>query len=97
MHILLHILAVNTSLDLSGLPHPGTAGNSDIQNILAIITTVLGAIAVLFIVIGGLRYIMSQGDPQAVGKAKGTIIYALIGLVVAISARAIVAFTLGGL
>lgn len=97
MQALLRLLATNTSLDLSGLPHPGAAGNNDIENILAIITTILGAIAVLFIVIGGLRYIVSQGDPQAVSKAKGTIVYALIGLVVAISARAIVAFTLGGL
>lgn len=85
------------NLDLSGLPHPRGASQGDLQAILMIIIGVLGALAVLFIVIGGLRYIMSQGDPQAVSKAKGTIIYALVGLVIAVSAEAIVSFVLGGL
>lgn len=91
------LLAAVNDLDLSGLPHQGNATHGDLQQLLTIIIGVLGAVAVLFIVIGGLRYILSGGDAAAIGKAKGTIIYALIGLIVAISAEAIVAFVLGGL
>ena len=39
-------------------------------------------VAITFLVIGGFRYIVSQGNDDAVGKAKGTILYAIIGIVV---------------
>jgi hypothetical protein len=47
------------------------------------------------IIIGGLRYVAAQGNPQDASKARGTIIYAVIGLVLALAAEAIVTFTLG--
>lgn len=55
---------------------------------------ILGAIAVLVIIYGGIIYSMSAGDPALVTKAKNTIIYAVIGLVVAIGAYAIVNFVI---
>lgn len=75
------------------LPHVG-ANDDSIKAFLAIVFTTLGALAFLMLVIGGVRYVASQGDPQATAKAKGTIIYALIGLVVAISAVSIVSLVL---
>lgn len=53
---------------------------------------VLGAIAVIMIVIGGIRYVTSGGDASGVTAAKNTILYAVIGLIVAILAYAIVNF-----
>lgn len=53
---------------------------------------VLGGIAVIMVVVGGLRYAISGGDPGAVKSAKNTILYAVIGLIVAVSASAIVLF-----
>lgn len=53
---------------------------------------ILGIIAVIMIVIGGIRYVVSNGDSTAVAGAKNTILYAVIGLVVAILAYAIVNF-----
>lgn len=55
---------------------------------------VVGAIAVLMIVIGGLRYTLSNGDASGTKSAKDTIIYAIIGLVISIMAYAIVNFVL---
>lgn len=52
------------------------------------------ALSVLFIVIGGFKYIMASGDPHNVEVAKHTILYAVIGLIVTISAWAIVEFVL---
>jgi multisubunit Na+/H+ antiporter MnhB subunit len=53
-----------------------------------------GAIAVVMIILGGIRYASSNGDQNAVTGAKNTIMYAVIGLVVTILAYAIVHFVL---
>lgn len=64
------------------------------QNVITTLFIVLGSIAVIMIVIGGIRYTTSNGDASQTKAAKDTILYAVIGLVVAIMAYAIVSFTL---
>lgn len=66
-----------------------------IQAVLQIVFALMGAIAVLIIVIAGLQYVLSGGDPQKTGRAKDTVLYAAIGLVVAVMAFTIVTFVLG--
>ncbi len=56
---------------------------------------ILGVIAVLMIVIGGIRYTTSNGEASGIKSAKDTILYAVIGLIVAILAYAIVNFVVG--
>lgn len=68
-----------------------------IINILNAIIFVGGIIAAVFIVIGGFNYMTSAGDAGKVAKAKNTIIYALIGLVVCVLAFAIVNWAIGTL
>jgi hypothetical protein len=80
----------------TGLPAVNASTNQ-LHDVLQIVFAVIAALAVLMIVIAGFRLVTSQGDPQEVGKAKSTIIYALIGLLVALLAEAIVAFVLGEL
>lgn len=61
--------------------------------IISVIKTILGvtgALAVLFIIIGGLRYIISAGNETAAKEAKNTITYAIIGLIFAVMSFAIV-------
>ncbi len=70
--------------------------NDRLQSVLQFTFGVLGAIAVLVIVIAALQYVLSAGDTQKVARAKDAIIYALIGLAVAVMAYAIVAFVLDG-
>lgn len=53
-----------------------------------------GAICVIMILWGGLQYTMSTGDPGKATKAKNTIVYAVIGLVIMILAGAIVNFAI---
>jgi hypothetical protein len=55
---------------------------------------VIGAISVLMLIYGGIRYTLSAGDAAAVTAAKNTILYAIVGIVVAIMAYAIVNFVL---
>lgn len=57
----------------------------------------VGAIAVLFLIIGGLRYVVSNGEAKNVEAAKNTILYAIIGIVVAILAYAAVKFVITSL
>lgn len=75
------------------------AGNQDLGNtikwIINLILYIVGVAAVIMIVIGGLRYVLSGGDQSSTKAAKDTILYAVIGLVVAIMAYAIVNFVLG--
>ena len=65
-----------------------------IKTIVNILLYILGAIAVVMIVIGGIRYTTSNGDSSAITSAKNTILYAIIGLIVAILAYSIVNFVL---
>ena len=58
---------------------------------------VLGLVAVIFVVVGGVKYMTSAGDPGKVQQAKKTIIYALIGLIVCALAFAIVNFVISGI
>jgi hypothetical protein len=55
---------------------------------------VVGAISVIMVIIGGLRYIISGGNTANVTTAKNTVLYAIIGIVVALFAYAIVNFVL---
>ena len=74
-----------TSTDLTGT----------IKGIISVAIFAVGIISVVVIIIGGINYAMSQGDPGKVKKGKDTIMYGIIGLVVAILAFAIVNFALG--
>ena len=64
------------------------------QTIANTLIFLVGAIAVLFLIIGGLRYVISNGDPKAVEAAKNTILYAIIGIVIAILSFAAVQFVI---
>lgn len=89
----LHFVA--GTFDNLGLPN-GQFDQNTIPNVLTIVFTIMGAISVLIITIAGLKYTMSMGHPDATKKAKDTILYAVIGLLVAISATAIAQFALKG-
>jgi hypothetical protein len=56
---------------------------------------VIGSLAVIFIIAGGLQMAISAGDAKKVETARNTMIYACVGLVIAISAYAIVSFLTG--
>ncbi|MDB5177189.1 MAG: conserved rane protein of unknown function [Candidatus Saccharibacteria bacterium] len=57
----------------------------------------VGAISVIMLIIGGMRYVVSGGDSSAVTGAKNTILYAIVGIIVAILAYAAVSFVISSL
>ena len=64
---------------------------------ISIIPFVAGIIAVIVLIVAGIRFATSQGNAQTVGAARSTIIYAVVGLVVAVLAQALVQLVLGKL
>ena len=65
-----------------------------VKTIINVIIGIVGFIAVVMIILGGISFITSQGDSAKVTKAKNTILYGVVGLIVAILAFAIVNFVL---
>ena len=65
------------------------------RTITNVMLFLIGAISVIMLIIGGIRYVVSGGDSTAVQNAKNTILYAIVGVVVAILAYAVVNFVIG--
>ena len=84
-------LGTNHICDIVNFAFPG-----DLMLVfLAIIDILLraaGLIAIGFVIFGGIQYVTSQGEPDKTKKAQGTIVNALIGLVITVISAAIVAF-----
>ncbi len=67
---------------------------STVQKAVTVVATITGVAAVIVMIVAGISYITSTGDPTKVNNAKNTIIYALIGLIVVILARTIIIFVI---
>lgn len=86
----------------------GSAGSSDIcaakdkdeatdivKRLIEVFLFVIGALSVIMIIHSGFKYVNSRGDPESVKNAKNTLLYAVVGLIVAILSFAIVDFVVG--
>lgn len=71
--------------------------NKTLGNVINILSVVVGVAAVIMLIIGGFRYITSNGDSNQIGAAKNTVIYAIVGLVIVSFAQIIVKFVLSRL
>jgi predicted membrane channel-forming protein YqfA (hemolysin III family) len=81
------------------IPITGT-GNSlsgYITNIANALIFLVGAVAVIMVIIGALKFVVSMGDAKRIENARNTIMYAIVGVVIAMCSFAIVNFVLGAL
>lgn len=73
-------------------------GTSTVNGVLRVIVNVfsaiVGIIAVIMIIVAGLKFITASGDSSAVASARSTLLYAIIGLVVAVLAQVIAHFVI---
>ena len=81
----------------TGVPTELFGENGTLTNISNTILYIVGIISVVMLIIGGIRYVVSGGDSKKVTDAKNTILYAIIGLIIALLAYAIVNFVLNAL
>ncbi len=101
--LMLTLLVSPLAVDAVGLaqgvqPFAGTQSGSlvgAITTIVNIMLMIVGVIAAVMLVLGGVRYIISQGDEDQTEQAKNTILYALIGLIVIGLSAVVVNFVLG--
>jgi len=82
-------------IDPTNIPHTTPADKTTLNKGLLTTYVVVGAIAVMLIVIAGFRYVISEGDPSRVADARRSIIYTGVGLVVTASAATIIAALIG--
>lgn len=76
---------------------PATDAGKVIANGLNVFYFISGAIAVIVIILSGLTFVISRGDPGSIKKAKDTLLYAVAGLIVILCAFAITQFIIGSL
>lgn len=88
---------ITTGVDAVNGNNQSTNLTAFVKNIINILLFVVGAVSVVMIIIGGLRYATSAGDQSNVKAAKDTILYSVVGLVIAFLAFAIVNFVIDSL
>ncbi|MBW3538576.1 pilin [Candidatus Parcubacteria bacterium] len=76
-----------TALDL-----PDVSLDTGLSSLIGMVFTAAGSLAVVFLLIGAVKYTLSGGDPSGLRSAKDTILYAIIGLIVTLLAFGIVTF-----
>lgn len=69
--------------------------NTLVQTGIGILSFIIGIISVIMIIVGGIRYVVSNGEAAKIKSAKDTILYAIVGLVVSLLAYVIVNFVVG--
>ena len=72
-----------------------TKVKSTIGNVTNLLLMAVGAISIIMIVVGGILFALSNGDSSRVAKARNTVLYAAIGLIVSLLASAIVNLAFG--
>ncbi len=87
---------------LQGVGQTGTnCSDAGVENTVKVVVNILsyiiGIVATIMVMVGGFKYITSSGDSNAVANAKNTIVYALVGIVVAGLAQFLVRFVLGNI
>ena len=72
----------------------GTTVNEVIGLVVNILSTLVGIVAVIMIILGGYKYITSSGDSSNIQSAKNTILFAIVGLIIVAMAQVITGFVL---
>lgn len=68
---------------------------SIVKTVITLLSWIVGVASVIVIIIAGLLFVLSAGDPQKAAKARQAILYAIIGLVIVALAQVIVRFVIG--
>ena len=97
--------ALFNQLHISGISLQGQTGLPDstqnvgdaLTNVVNVLIYLIGGLSLIFIIVGGLLIVTAAGSPRRVEQGREAIIYAIVGLVIAIGALAVVTFISGKL
>ena len=87
-------VSTTTNSCATTVPDPSGGVTNTIAKIINILSVIIGAIAVVMIIIGGFRYVTSGGNAESTKSARQTIVYAIVGLIIVALAQVIVHFVL---
>ena len=86
--------ALNNSNSTNCASNADKSLNGIIKTVIQILSVIVGFIAVIMVIVGGLKMITANGDSGAIATARSTIIYALIGLIIVAVAQVLVHFVI---
>ena len=88
LYFLAGLLGDSSSLGISN----NNLDNATLNRIIDLVFMIAGSVAVIIVIVAGINYALSLGDPAKTAKAKNAILYSSIGLIVVSSAFIIVKF-----
>lgn len=97
---LLRIMAAGVNTDDINIPCAGDTcadptGGAIVSGVLGWVYMAIVVVAVIIIIIAGIQYLTSQGEPEKAKRAQASITYTIIGLIIALSAATIIGFVTG--
>lgn len=84
-----NVAGVNKNVDI-----PSVSADNLLQNIISAVFFLIGFISVVMILVGSIKFLTSNGDSSKNKQARMTLTYAIVGLVVSISAYSIITWVL---
>ena len=78
----------------SGCTDNGSQLNTTLGTFINIFSAIVGLVAVIMIIVAGLQFITANANPQNIAKARTSLIYAIVGLVIVVIAQALVHFVI---
>lgn len=94
--MMLRTLLSQINVDPGELDVPmATPDDNSVQTVVEIAFAIASMVALIVIIIAGIQFMLSRGDPQKAATARNAIIYAAIGLVICMSAYSLVRFVIG--
>lgn len=96
MSVLSQLTYLAAKVDPKDIGLPTTAANDPtMRNVFNVVLALAGAVAVAFVVFGGIKYMLSQGEPNEIKQSRDTILYSIIGLVVVVVSFMLVNYVIG--
>ena len=86
---------IETGLNAAGANmDQGAEVDGIVGNVVNVFLYIVGAVAVIMVIFGGFQYMTSAGDPSKASKGRNTVVYAIVGLLLAVFAYAIINYVL---
>ena len=96
MHSLL-LAAISLSPTDVGLPTSTGRITDIVINVTKLLMALIGSLSVIFVIVGGIQMAAAAGNPKNFARGRETVLYAVVGIIVAIAAYGIVSFVGGAL
>jgi lysylphosphatidylglycerol synthetase-like protein (DUF2156 family) len=88
------VISGNTSNSCDSPKASGSTIDGILSLVLNLFSAIVGLVAIIIIIVGGMQYVLSGGNSDKTNDAKNNILYAVIGLVIVALAQIIVRFVL---